>query len=309
VSARAHVCARFGGQGGDFRTLAAAAAWPSIPHTRQHHAPANTTRADPPPPPPTHTPNDAVLLPHGTRARVWEALAAALLTSAVSFLLPLLAPCQPCPRELVGEACPRLDNAHSGNYVNFGCPAGAGQYNDLATLFFNTQVRLRVCVCGCVGADARIVCVGASPRPAALRRHCSAAGDSPGTTTTSSPASHTSTHTHGHTHQHPSAHAFKHTHTHTYAQDDAIRNLFSAQTKAEYSVGSLLTFAAMFFLLAVMSYGEGCAVCCRGVGWVVCLVPPAMACTLCVCFTLHARLRSHAHAHAHSMTLTRSHAP
>lgn len=39
-------------------------------------------------------------------------------------------------------------------------------------------------------------------------------------------------------------------------QDDAIRNLFSAQTKSEYSVSSLLTFSAMFFLLAVLSYGE-----------------------------------------------------
>jgi hypothetical protein len=41
-------------------------------------------------------------------------------------------------------------------------------------------------------------------------------------------------------------------------QDDAIRNLFSAQTKSEYSVSSLLTFSAMFFLLAVLSYGELC---------------------------------------------------
>jgi hypothetical protein len=39
-------------------------------------------------------------------------------------------------------------------------------------------------------------------------------------------------------------------------QDDAIRNLFSAQTKSEYSVSSLLTFTCMFFLLAVLSYGE-----------------------------------------------------
>lgn len=39
-------------------------------------------------------------------------------------------------------------------------------------------------------------------------------------------------------------------------QDDAIRNLFSAQTKNEYSVSSLLTFSSMFFLLAVISYGR-----------------------------------------------------
>lgn len=41
-------------------------------------------------------------------------------------------------------------------------------------------------------------------------------------------------------------------------QDDAIRNLFSAQTKSEYSVSTLLTFSTMFFVLAVLSYGEGC---------------------------------------------------
>jgi hypothetical protein len=46
---------------------------------------------------------------------------------------------QPCPPG-VAEACPRVDNTHSGNFVNFACPAG-GQYHDLATIFFNTQVR------------------------------------------------------------------------------------------------------------------------------------------------------------------------
>lgn len=43
-------------------------------------------------------------------------------------------------------------------------------------------------------------------------------------------------------------------------QDDAIRNLFSAQTKSEYSVSTLLTFSTMFFVLAVLSYGEGACV-------------------------------------------------
>jgi hypothetical protein len=46
---------------------------------------------------------------------------------------------QPCPPG-VTEACPRVDNTHSGNFVNFACPAGSKQYNDLATIFFNTQV-------------------------------------------------------------------------------------------------------------------------------------------------------------------------
>jgi hypothetical protein len=33
-----------------------------------------------------------------------------------------------------------VDNSHSGNFVNFACPAG-NQYHDLATIFFNTQVQ------------------------------------------------------------------------------------------------------------------------------------------------------------------------
>lgn len=38
-------------------------------------------------------------------------------------------------------------------------------------------------------------------------------------------------------------------------QDDAIRALFSARTKSEFTVGSLLVFAVLFFALAVLSYG------------------------------------------------------
>jgi chloride channel 7 len=81
---------------------------------------------------------------------------------------------QPCPAD-TGEDCPRTDNSHSGNFVSFNC-AHRPAYNDLATIFFNTQ-------------------------------------------------------------------------------DDAIRNLFSSQTKNEYGVSTLLTFVVMFFFLAVLSYG------------------------------------------------------
>jgi chloride channel 7 len=43
---------------------------------------------------------------------------------------------QECP---VGVPdCPRSESSPSGNYVAFGC-AREGQYNDLATLFYNTQ--------------------------------------------------------------------------------------------------------------------------------------------------------------------------
>jgi hypothetical protein len=71
-----------------------------------------------------------------------------------------------------------VDNAHSGNFVNFACPAG-NQYHDLATIFFNTQVRQQY------------------QSYTVLRWHC-----------------------------------------------------------AQYSVSSLLTFSTMFFLLAVLSYGN-----------------------------------------------------
>eukprot|EP00879_Flechtneria_rotunda_P004562 GHRR01004817.1.p1 GENE.GHRR01004817.1~~GHRR01004817.1.p1 ORF type:complete len:654 (+),score=198.62 GHRR01004817.1:480-2441(+) len=118
---------------------------------------------------------NSVLAPYGKRGRLWESLAVALLTSTVSFLLPMLTSCQPCPAD-AGEACPRPEHTHSGNFVNFGCSRGSLDYNDLATIFFNTQ-------------------------------------------------------------------------------DDAIRNLFSSQTKAEYGVSTLLVFVALFFLLAVLSYG------------------------------------------------------
>lgn len=38
-------------------------------------------------------------------------------------------------------------------------------------------------------------------------------------------------------------------------QDDAIRNLFSAKTKQEYSVPVLMTFTTVFYLLAIISIG------------------------------------------------------
>lgn len=42
---------------------------------------------------------------------------------------------QECPPDAL---CPRPEHVHSGNFVSFGC-SGTDQYNDLATLFFNTQ--------------------------------------------------------------------------------------------------------------------------------------------------------------------------
>uniref|UniRef100_A0A2P2JYU8 Chloride channel protein n=2 Tax=Rhizophora mucronata TaxID=61149 RepID=A0A2P2JYU8_RHIMU len=57
-----------------------------------------------------------------------------LLTSCCSFGLPWLSQCIPCPPQLA-ELCPTA--GRSGNYKNFQCPPG--HYNDLASLFFNTN--------------------------------------------------------------------------------------------------------------------------------------------------------------------------
>lgn len=68
---------------------------------------------------------------------VYKLLLACLLsifTSCCLFGLPWLAPCTPCPAESL-EACPTI--GRSGNYKKFQCPPG--HYNDLASLFFNTN--------------------------------------------------------------------------------------------------------------------------------------------------------------------------
>ncbi|GAX72881.1 hypothetical protein CEUSTIGMA_g336.t1 [Chlamydomonas eustigma] len=112
----------------------------------------------------------------GVRGKICEAVLVSLLTSIVSFGLPFMVPCQPCPLDT--STCPRLDNSHSGNFVSFGCRS-KNQYNDLATIFFNTQ-------------------------------------------------------------------------------DDAIRNLFSSQTKREYTVTTLIIFVTCYYFLAVVTYGISC---------------------------------------------------
>ncbi|XP_077237968.1 putative chloride channel-like protein CLC-g isoform X1 [Tasmannia lanceolata] len=57
-----------------------------------------------------------------------------VFTSCCLFGLPWLAPCRPCPIE-ASETCPTI--GRSGNFKKFQCPPG--HYNDLASLFFNTN--------------------------------------------------------------------------------------------------------------------------------------------------------------------------
>uniref|UniRef100_A0A7S3FDR9 Chloride channel protein n=1 Tax=Prasinoderma singulare TaxID=676789 RepID=A0A7S3FDR9_9VIRI len=70
------------------------------------------------------------------REKVIEACLVALVTSVCSFCVPLFFACQACPddSELV---CPR-EELHYGNFLAFNCPL-KDQYNDLATIFFNTH--------------------------------------------------------------------------------------------------------------------------------------------------------------------------
>ncbi|CAN6449868.1 unnamed protein product [Victoria cruziana] len=57
-----------------------------------------------------------------------------ICTSCCMFGLPWLAPCTACPTESV-EVCPTI--GRSGNFKKFQC--SPGYYNDLASLFFNTN--------------------------------------------------------------------------------------------------------------------------------------------------------------------------
>ncbi|KAH9682759.1 chloride channel protein CLC-d [Citrus sinensis] len=76
----------------------------------------------------------------GNRVKIIEACVISVITSVISFGLPLLRKCSPCPESDLdsGIECPRPPGMY-GNYVNFYCSKDK-EYNDLATIFFNTQV-------------------------------------------------------------------------------------------------------------------------------------------------------------------------
>ncbi|KAI4342755.1 hypothetical protein MLD38_027340 [Melastoma candidum] len=75
----------------------------------------------------------------GNRVKIIEACIISVLTSIISFGLPLLRRCSPCPEAdpTAGIECPRPPGMY-GNYVKFYC-RNDREYNDLATIFFNTQ--------------------------------------------------------------------------------------------------------------------------------------------------------------------------
>ncbi|KAJ8766506.1 hypothetical protein K2173_022565 [Erythroxylum novogranatense] len=75
----------------------------------------------------------------GNRVKIIEACLISVITSLISFGLPLLRTCSQCPEAdpNAGIECPRPPGMY-GNYVNFYCGKDK-EYNDLATIFFNTQ--------------------------------------------------------------------------------------------------------------------------------------------------------------------------
>ncbi|KAK6135493.1 hypothetical protein DH2020_030746 [Rehmannia glutinosa] len=107
----------------------------------------------------------------GTSFRIILACSISIFTSCLLFGLPWTASCRACPSD-ASEPCPTI--GRSGNYKKFQCPPGF--YNDLASLFFNTN-------------------------------------------------------------------------------DDAIKNLFSKNTDAEFHHSSMLIFFATCFFLSIFSYG------------------------------------------------------
>lgn len=70
----------------------------------------------------------------GALFKVVLVITISLLTSCCSYGLPWLANCIPCPANLK-VSCPTVDG--SGNFKSFHCPPG--HYNDLASLFLNTN--------------------------------------------------------------------------------------------------------------------------------------------------------------------------
>ncbi|KAI3443891.1 hypothetical protein Pfo_000556 [Paulownia fortunei] len=70
----------------------------------------------------------------GIAFRIILACSISVFTSCLLFGLPWTASCRACPSD-ASEPCPTI--GRSGNYKKFQCPPGF--YNDLASLFFNTN--------------------------------------------------------------------------------------------------------------------------------------------------------------------------
>ncbi|XVE83440.1 hypothetical protein DITRI_Ditri16bG0088900 [Diplodiscus trichospermus] len=76
----------------------------------------------------------SIINQRGAAVKILLVMTISLATSICSYGLPWLATCIPCPTD-VSTSCPNTDL--SGNYKSFHCPSG--HYNDLASLFLNTN--------------------------------------------------------------------------------------------------------------------------------------------------------------------------
>ncbi|KAE8126202.1 hypothetical protein FH972_020943 [Carpinus fangiana] len=76
----------------------------------------------------------SIINERGAVSKILLVIAISLLTSCCSFGLPWLVKCISCPTDLT-VSCPTV--GESGNYKGFQCPTG--YYNDLASLFLNTN--------------------------------------------------------------------------------------------------------------------------------------------------------------------------
>ncbi|KAJ4715765.1 Chloride channel protein [Melia azedarach] len=76
----------------------------------------------------------SIINERGAVFKILLVITIALLTSCCAYGLPWFANCIPCPAD-ASVRCPNTDD--SGNYKSFQCPAG--YYNDLASLFLNTN--------------------------------------------------------------------------------------------------------------------------------------------------------------------------
>ncbi|KAH1072017.1 hypothetical protein J1N35_024345 [Gossypium stocksii] len=76
----------------------------------------------------------SIINERGAAVKILLVIMISLLTSICSYGLPWLATCIPCPTD-ASTSCPNTDV--SGNYKSFQCPPG--HYNDLASLFLNTN--------------------------------------------------------------------------------------------------------------------------------------------------------------------------
>ncbi|KAJ9530837.1 hypothetical protein QJQ45_028717 [Haematococcus lacustris] len=179
------------------------------------------------------------LTPWGVRGRLAEALLLSLLTSSASFMLPLAFSCQVCPDQ-PGIVCPQTSPFATSPSSPMpkpsslplpSTPPGPAPVTNPASHAGN------FITFGCPGpnqySDLATLFLNTQAR-ACLPPPCPPPPP------------------------HAPAAVLQILILLLAVSDDAIRNLFSSQTKREYTVTALVTFVSVFFVLAVLTYGVAC---------------------------------------------------